>query len=246
MKIEDFIFNSAVPIDKVVATFTGSFTVPAPTSDEYEKKISHSISTNIPESTFFQLIYSIDGGTTWSDSGFSVRRGNSDSFYVIGRSNANTFTVMAFNLFDYSADTGFTRTVQYKLVLFEKTNQGEIPQGQYGGKTYFDSRLNYQKIKLSEARAFSVANNSSAGYDFAHNLGYIPRVRVFIETNHSFVNMPAGMYNFMPYSRRVFSADNTQIAPISMSNTNLNVRIANLGGGGSVSGTLHARIYHDA
>lgn len=246
MKPDKLIFSSALPIDKVIATFTGSFTVPAPTSDEFEKIVSHSISTKIPESTFFQLIYSIDGGTTWSDSGFSVRRGGSDSFYVIGRSNADTFTVMAFNRFDYSANIGFTRTMQYKLVLFEKTDQGEIPQGQYGGKTYFDSRLNYQKIKLSEARAFSVANNSSAGYDFTHNLGYIPRVRVFIETNNSFVNMPAGMYNFMPYSRKVFSADNTQIAPVSMSNTNLNVRIANLGGGGSISGTLHARVYYDA
>lgn len=235
-------FASQYPIDKVLGTFEGSFTASAGGSPT---RTTESISTSIPESTLFQGIFSIDGGTTWRDFGKWLQAGlNID---VFGRSTANTLAVIADN---FSSSV----TVMYKVALIAKPNQGDITPQPAGADIIFDSRLNYQKVLLDEARAISITNGNQGTESFTHSLGYIPKVRSFIEISSSYgANTPAGLYETGHFALEAFSAGATASGSNfeSTSGVQLTTSVAravlkNSTGRGNFSGTLFMRIYYDA
>jgi hypothetical protein len=60
-------FTTRYPVDKIVGVYPGSFTANASsstiTSERTHKTIPHTFGTTC----FLELIYSLDGGTTWQD-----------------------------------------------------------------------------------------------------------------------------------------------------------------------------------
>lgn len=244
--VRSLVFSSDIPIDKVLATFSGSFSAPAGTSANAWTDTNRTFNTGIPETTLFAGIYSVDGGATWNDMGTSVYSGITELFSCIGRSNSNQFTVMVRNFYNYNNNTGTARTVLYKVVLLEKPDQGEVSAGTTHSSIYFDSRENYQKIAVDDARNISVSNNTISTVNITHSLGYIPRVRCFIQINSTFAGLPAGLYSFNSLASRALSVSSGHKAPVSMTNTLATVEINNRGGAGNFSARLYTRIYYDS
>lgn len=247
--IQDVEFSSAFDIDKIIGTFEGSFSAPSGAAPE---RTTQSITTSIPESTLFQGIFSVDGGSDWHDFGADILSGSLLNVTVSGRSNSDTFSVVADN---FTAGGGATTyTVLYKVALIAKPNQGTITPQPVGADIIFDSRLNYQKIVSDVMRSISIPNASEGIEVFAHSLGYIPKVRSFIEIDSAYgADAPAGLYESVHFARLAFGAGATAPNPnfqttsgIYLDDINASIVLKNNTGRGNFSGTLFMRIYYDA
>lgn len=179
-------FASFIPIDKIIGTYTGSFVSPAPTSGGGTTTTTFPITTNIPTSTFFQGIYSIDNGVTWNDfcnNQLVLPPGIFFPFFsVIGKSTANTMTIKAINNYNYNTSSSSSYTVLFKVALIARPDQGIITPQPIGTNTFFNSKYNYQKI-LSDTINNITISSGSQSFTIPHNLGYIPKIRPFIFSN---------------------------------------------------------------
>ncbi len=224
-------FASFLKVDKIIGTYTGSFFSPAPTSGgSGSTTASVSITTNIATPSFFQGIYSIDGGATWNDFTTQLYVLPPAIFFpyfsLAGKSTANTFTITATNYYNYNTSSASSYIVLYKVALIAQPHQGIITPQPIGTNTFFDSRENYQKILLDNQTAISIGSLGSASYTIAHNLGYIPKVRLFI-----FNNADSSI------------SELNQTDAVSLSTTNVFVNYsAPLSG---ITGTLYTRVYYD-
>lgn len=250
--VTDLYFHSSYPIDKIIGYFEGSFVASAP-GGGIQNRTTDTFATLITESTFYDGIYTIDGGTTWRNIGTAYRVSGSTELLVFGYSNANSFTVGADN---FSFVGGNDYTVEYKVILIAKTDQGDITPQPIGADILFDSRQNYQKILLDTSQAISITNGNETTYDFAHDLGYIPKVRSFIELGSDYgagaLRMIAGLYEASYCASDSFSAGAS--APGSVESTSgiyidtsdVHIVLNNNTGRGNFSGTLFMRVYYDA
>lgn len=241
--IDNVAFASSYEVDKILGTFEGSFSAPSGTVTY------NSIATLITESTFFQGIYSVDAGTTWNDFNTVIDSSGTNNLDVSGRSNANTFVIRADN--QTSGGGAVTYTVKYKVALIAKYNQGNVTPQPIGANIVFDTRLNYQKIFSDTSRSLTLANLSNNRETFNHALGYVPKVRSFLETTSSFASLPAGMYETGYFARKVLSAGptidgNSASSGVLSNSSNTYAELHNQGGAGSLTCTLFMRIYYDA
>lgn len=173
------VYSSNIPIDRIIGTYSDSFSSAAPaqgtTSSDSQDK-----TTNITETTLYTGIYSVDGGTTWYAFDDEIKHlDNNGSIFVRGESRSGTFKIISSNSRNPATGTGPAYTVQYHVALIAKPDQGDITPQPIGSDTYFDSRLNYQKISLDDAQ------NVSSGFTVtqSHNALGIPRARVWFETS---------------------------------------------------------------
>lgn len=226
--VQDVHFASSLDIDKIIGTYTGSFTLNSPTAGN-TNTVTTNITTNINDTTLFTGIYSLDNGVSWNP--FYTRKNHVESAdpavnpqgesTVYGESTAGTFKVIGKNTANLSATVFYDFTVLYKVALIAKSNQGTIEPQPLGADIIFDTRLNYQKIAVDNITATSGSNQTTT---VNHNLDYIPRVRVFIES-----------------SSGTLAALDGFIGTVSINETSVASYI-----GGSYTGNVHTRIYYDA
>jgi hypothetical protein len=147
---------------------------------------------------------------------------------------------------------GSNRSIEYRVALIAKPDQGDVTPQPVGAEVIFDTRLNYQKIKLDTSRAISVANTNEITEEFEHGLGYIPKTRTFIEIASTYQGYAAGLYDAMFFVPRVMSAGATtpdagveSMSGVYLDDDNLYVVLNNQSGSGDFSGTFYARVYYD-
>jgi len=224
MDISKIIFSSNIPIDKIIATYTGSFTATIS-----PRNVIHPIPTNINDTTYFQGIFSIDNGTTWNDFG------TTEPIQVFGMSQSGVFNVISRNkLFG-----GSQYTVLYKVVLIAKPTQGIIPIQDIGTNTYFNSNLNYQKILSDTTQNFSVSSGGSTILTFDHDLGYVPKIRPFVYTSN-LTDYGTGMYEYCTLQTNI-----ADTVGIRVTTTKVYVDIDNTPYSNTLSGIIGMRIYYD-
>jgi hypothetical protein len=217
------VYASSIATDKLLGSYTNSFTstnsTPGTTTTTTDTKV-----TNIADTTFVVGIFSIDSGTTWNAMEADINHSDSNGdISVFAQSSSGIVQVIAKNIRNSSAPAGtWTFTVQYKIMLIAKSDQGTVTPQPIGGNVYFDSRKNYQKIALDTFQTISGTNTVTT---FTHNLGYIPRVRIFYET--------AGVMRIR--------------GGISSSRTDITTSTVTVTMAGTIASTkLYARIYYSA
>lgn len=174
------VYASSIATDELLGSYTNSFissnSTPGTTTTTTDTK-----TTKIAETTFVVGIFSVDGGTTWQGMETDVNHSdNNGDIQVYAQSQSGILTIAAVNTRNASAPGGtWTFTVQYKVMLLAKPDQGTVTPQPIGGNVYFDSRKNYQKIALDTSQTFTGTNQTLT---FTHSLGYVPRIRVFYET----------------------------------------------------------------
>lgn len=177
MNVPDVVYSSKIPIDRLLGTLSGTF-VSGSVSPGGAVTTTDAIPTNIPETTLFTGIYSVDG-ITWYPLENEVKHPDTrGDLFVRGESTAGTFNVKAFNSRDSTAPgAGPAYTILFRIALLAKPDQGNVTPQPIGSDTYFDSRVNYQKISLDDVQ------DVTAGFvvPLAHNAGGVPKVRSFLE-----------------------------------------------------------------
>lgn len=214
-------FSSSLFIDKIIGTYTGSFALNSPAAGATNTQ-TIPLTTNIPATTFYQGIFSLDAGANWNPFYTDLRHVESvdpsvnpqGSTQVYGESTAGTFNVIGKNVANVTATQFFDYTVLYKVALIAKPSQGTITPQPIGSDQFFNSGLNYQKIFRDTSTASSGTNQTVT---INHNLGYVPRVRAFSET--------AGVMRGRP---------------VTVNTTTASVFLAGL-----VTATVYIRVYYD-
>lgn len=217
------------PIDKILATYEGSFALNAPAAGS-TTTVTINIGTGVADTTFFIGVYSVDGGDTWN--GFNTEINHVEalspatnpqgSYRVYGESRASQFRVIGENNALLSATQFFNYTVLYKVALIAKPGQGEITLSSVGANTVFDSRLNYLKIAVDDSQSSTGVGQTKV---FNHALGYVPRTRVFVENS-------SVMYSFGNW---------TTSGSVVAGTSDVTVSIGSVG-----TITVYARIYYDS
>lgn len=115
---KNFLFNSDYPIEKVLATYEGSFTATAAGSIFTPHRTNQTITNNTGQTPFLVLIYSRDGGSSWQDGGVVVPTGGSTPSFQTVEVNAyatsSNLVVVATNWITSS------QTITYKLAALSR------------------------------------------------------------------------------------------------------------------------------
>lgn len=176
---EDVAFTTTESIDKIVKVFTGNYTAADLTTrvgnldTAYIFTIPHGLSRPV----FCELLWSVDGGTTWVDGG------------VLDAATVQAKLAFSDNTNIYILDSlaGPTASVLYKVYCswiddFDTTNP-LVDVAQFNSApTQFDSRLNYQKIFRQGVLTYSPGTfGVTEVQTVAHSLGYSPNAKVWFE-----------------------------------------------------------------
>ncbi len=235
----------AVPInqiDQIIGIQTGSFGIVAPTASG-PTTASSTFTTGFGDTCFFQGIFSTDGGSSWND--FGTYRPNLSTptqpvFQTVSCfgyvTSSGIFTAAGVNWYDFVHSIGNAYTIQYKVAFLAKSDQGSITPISTNEVLTYSSANNYQKIYLQSSFA-----NSGSNTVIAHNLGYIPKVRVYFKTTNSTAGtegvytVPAGAMMTLDwfYPNIYVDSSNLTITPV----------IDNVG---TVAGTVYYIIYLDS
>lgn len=162
----DVAFASDISIDKIVRTFTGSYssgdliTRSGGFSIPYVYRFAHGLGRPV----FCDLITSTDGGSTW-DLGIGKLAFSDDTYIYIFHGYATTGTPVTYKVYcswidDYDNSNPLIETQTYS-----------------SQPILFDSRENYQKIAMQDVVSVTVGGSQS----ISHTLGYVPNAKVYIE-----------------------------------------------------------------
>jgi hypothetical protein len=108
-------FTTRYPVDKIVEVYPGSFTANASSSTLTSERTHETIPHTFGATCFLELIYSLDGGTTWQDMDMPIPDLSSptapvfQTVTVAPYSTTTDFVVVATN------QTTSDETVQYIL-----------------------------------------------------------------------------------------------------------------------------------
>lgn len=235
----------AYKVDQIIGVKTGSFSVAAATAVSNFKTATDTFDTGFGDSCFFQGIFSTDGGLSWND--FGVYRPNLTTpaqpvFQTVSCfgyvTSTGVFTAVGINWWDLVHATSSAYTIQYKVAFIAKDTQGAITPIKTNETFYYSSKYNYQKIFTNGSFA-----NSGANTVVAHNLGYIPKIRVFINNTNSTLGsegvftVPA---NSMMTADWFYFATNIYSGLTNATFTPVKDNI------GTITGTVFYRIYLDS
>lgn len=243
----NFVLTSDYPIDEVFGTYSGSFFSPAPVSTGGGTTVTVNVTTNIPNSSFFVGVFSLDGGTTWQDFNSTLPRvaGGTNVWYqtftMVGESQSNgTLVLKGLNYYDYLNSIGVSYTVMWKAALIAKANQPPLNLQSTGLNLYIDTDLNYRKILSETAQTLTSPATSTVTLTFPHNLGYKPDFDAYITGSTDTTNLnPTSIYSVgysMVYGNVYYDA--------MVDETNVYI----VGGNGSLdaySANIIVRIYYD-
>lgn len=223
-------FSSTLETDKIVGVYEGSFnaaTAPLLGGIYAYTAIAHAFTRPV----FLKSQFSLDG-ITWSDENSSSPFEASAALGIAYSTSSNIYVVYA----------GTTGTIYYRVIAFwiddfDTTNPGVPPTQGSSSNVWFDSRLNYLKIKEKD---FFTVTGSSTTTTIPHNLGYEPNVRVFCESLPGEV-WPAtfgGTKNFWLYDFDFIECE------VEVTTTSVN--FDTVGSGSSPTSKIWYIIYYDA
>lgn len=182
-------FDSLLATDRILGTYTGTINSPAPAAIAFTKtSTSTTITTNIPERTFFQGIFSIDGGVTWLDFNSQIpnitvpSRPALQTQMLYGYSLEGSLVITADNWSYYNGTTTTSASYLfvYKVALFARPNQGDITAQPVVQPLNFNTKYNYQKISRDSVGSVTIPT-TTATITITHNLGYIPKIRHYVD-----------------------------------------------------------------
>lgn len=240
-------FASSIPMDLILGTYTGSLASPAPAASPFTKTTaSVTITTNIAEKTFFQGIFSTDGGTTWLDFNAQIPNTTNPTNIALqtqmmyGYSQAGSLVLSADNWSYYNGTTTTSAayTFLYKVVIFALPGQGNVTPQPVVNPLNFSTKYNYQKIARDSGPAAISLGIGTTTVNVTHNLGYIPKIRHYID-NFSFA-ATSNLYDFG------YFASNYTLFNCSIDTTKVSYFFDNSGGAGPMTFNLYTRIYYDS
>lgn len=248
--VNDVAFASSIPTDLILGSYTGTLSATAPGLGFPQRtQTSTTVATGIEEKTFFQGIFSTDGGTTWLDFNSNIPNNTNPSFVglqtqmMYGYIKSGSLIVAADN-WNYYNGIGYSSaayTFTYKVVLFARPSQGNITPQPVTQARNFSSFYNYQKIFRDSTFDFSLPVGTSTAI-LTHGLGYVPKIRTYVDNFYAgglVSTDTAALYDF-----GYFLSQYT-IFQLYISTTTITYFIDNTGGAGPMTGTLYTRIYYD-
>lgn len=163
-------FYSNYRTDKIVGVYSGSFnSTTAATLGGFIPYTSFSHTFTRP--VFVKLQISLDG-TNWRDENTGTL--GTSPYPGIAYSTSNSIFVLVYQ----PMGIVYYRVTAFWIDDYDTSNPSVPPTVGSLSKTYFDSRLNYQKIALSGKLTIPAASIALTNTVY-HNLGYKPNVRVF-------------------------------------------------------------------
>lgn len=248
------LFTLRYPPDKILKTFTGSFTATKTTSifDGFAfaaHRTHEAINHGLGGQAYLQMRYSRDGGTTWQDQ-FVITPDVSSGFPVFQTLEVSAFCTSTQIIIAASNWTDSDIAIMYEVVAFAKpgVTYSAIPTVTAGINNFvLSSRFNIQKIHpdFDKSVTISIPSASSAVQIqdiVTHSFGYVPFVRLFYEP------VPGELWPFSPSQ-----FDNHDGGPGTtleifgnpiLSTSKLSVRVVNASGSAQ-DVTFHYRIYLD-
>lgn len=241
MSIPDYL------VDNIIGIHTGSFTVSAPTDLSSPTTATDTFTTGFGDSCLFQGVFSTDSGSTWNDFGVMIPNLTTAGQPVLQTvtcygwiDSSGILTANGVNYYDYVHSTSQSYTIQYKVVFFAKDTQGSITPLSTNEILQYNSAYNYQKIDLKGSFA-----NASTATTVSHNLGYIPKVRSWIDLTTSTY---AGYGNVSVPTNSISTPDLwPQTYPVIKISTSSAIFNPILDGNGNLAvGNIFYRIYLDS
>lgn len=234
-------------LDNIVAIYTGTLSLAAPTLAGQFTTATATHTTGFGENCYLQGVFNVNSGAVYNDLGAYTP-------YTIGGLQLQTQTVRAFvtsagvltvvgaNWYNFVTGTGAAATVGYKILLMAKNTQGNITPTGTNEFLYFNSAYNYQKIFMEG----QVTSSTTVNTTINHNLGYIPKARVWFQPSANVTvadigyNLPAGCMATMDWFVQ-------RIAGVTYGQVNVNTTSLIVGPpNGTVTGQINYRIYLDA
>lgn len=247
MDLRQVYFNSNYQIDKILGTFSGTFT--ATGTGGLTVTTTDSFLTNIPERTLFQGKYTLDGGTTWIrfSNSYAPSSPTSPHLDVYGYSTEDTFYVQARN---HPASSGTDYDVEYEVALIATPDQGDIDIQPRGSNTVFNSNDNYLKIIADEVEAVSLGVGGNLSSSIYHGLGYYPQAIAYFDLTSAAGSLSSGIYELstllaflsVPTTN---NPDNTASVSSGLHITDSDVIVSITNGATAFSGNLYTRVYGD-
>jgi hypothetical protein len=212
------VFNSNVSIDKILSVYSGSFLAPA---GNLSAGSMHSLGVN--DLVYFAGLFSVDGGAQ-QDLGGQTSEGSTKQVWCWGKSTNGEITI------EYWNTDSSEHTVAYEIAIISKpSNTLYTPTSQPNNQLYLSSNENMQKIAFDKTIPLSITGNYT--YTAAHNLGYRPCVRAFLDNGSVLIDAIGSTVGFnIGFPDLLVSVDNTNVYFIwsgvsSTYNLNLNYRI---------------------
>jgi hypothetical protein len=244
------LFTLRYPPDKILDTFSGSFTATAmsgdPTIGDPSKRTTYTAATHgFGAAAYLQMRWSMDGGTNWQQQHFTrttVIGGFTYPSVVAGCYCTATQIIMV-----ATNNTNSNATINYEIVAFAKPGEtySTIPTVTDGQSNFtLTTKFNIQKIYMEEVSVPILTTSSSATiqeYTLAtHSLGYIPHARVFYTLNGS---------ELWPLSPNQYQDDDFSVkchfyGSAVLTSSLLKLRIVN-DTGSNATVNFHYRIYLD-
>lgn len=234
------------PIDRIIGTTSGSFSVSAPSASPGFTTNTATFVTGFGDTCYFQGIFSTDGGTTWNDLGVYQPDLTSPAAPVLqtvtceAYMNGGTLTLVGKNWYDLVHSTSSAYTIQYKVFFIAKNTQGSLTPLTSSQKIFYSSAYNFQKIDF----VGSFAVSTSASTTVSHNLGYVPKVRAwFVPTNatggiEGIYTVPAGSMMTLDWFNASVQVNATNVVfSIVLDNSSPTV---------GIPGTMEYRVYLDS
>jgi len=248
INVKDFLLESDDPIDNIIGTYDGTFSVNAATGSPNPDITTVNIKTGITSTCFFQGIFSIDGGNTWQDfnANLSTTRGGNivvQTVTVVGESVADgSISISCLNYYDYTNSVGTAYTVLWKLVLFARPNQPALDLQPVGADLSFNTDLNYQKIASDTYQTLSAPGPGITSVaTFPHNLGYKPKFRIFLDQSTDTLNLNSNnLYDIQTMSAGVI------MYYAKVDTENVYVYAYNGYSPTTYTARIYARIYYDS
>lgn len=224
-------FTSTHPMDKVVRVDSGSFN--AGTAPKLGGTIPYtSFSHGFTRPVFTKLLFS-DDNSIWFDGNTSVP----------GKTNAITYSTSSkiFVLTSKSSGTLYYRVMSFWIDNYDGTNPLVAPTVGSSSDFYFDSRLNYKKIKEqgSYTRPSGSVTGPTHSKTISHNLGYVPNVLVYIEALPGEIWSPHWGGTKNPW---LYDIDMIEVHPKLETNS---IKVDTFGSTNSPSAEVFYIIYHD-
>lgn len=204
-QVKNFLFGTDWGVDQIVGTFTGSFVSLGPTSSQNITTTTTAVWTGIPQTVFFQGVTSLDGGRTWQDFNSQIpdTTGGALNLQTCVTSGAShpdgNFILTTINYYNYNTSSSTTYTVLYKLALFIRPSQAALVTQLITSPFFLNTDRNYQKICVDTQQTLSVTPSTTRDVTgtltVPHNLGYIPRFRVFFDSCTDSSCKPTSLYD---------------------------------------------------
>lgn len=191
-------FSSTYDFDKIIRYYSGSVYVPAPPATPYQVYNHYeNIDTGLDDYCFAIGIFSIDGGTTWNDSGV-----NQPKYTTGGQPIFQTQSMTAsmeksgelelhfenWSYYDGVTTTSAAYTFMYRVILIARSEQAPMDLTEPPYNTILNDYNDYEKIHIDRIDYLPVASSTTGTLTITHGLGYVPLIKSYWTNQLSYTN----------------------------------------------------------